>query len=342
MIKLYNEFITESIYSSKMWVICEVSIVGLDCKDYICKNVKQNYYHFIMPYNSRLLHINSIGKNVYPVPIYAIKRLTTSNHSTVTHATNSLKSILDIDTISDQFVDYLDFSDTIDEITYLPIDRIKRIGDNDPYNNNYRQSMKIGRFFNRYSIFDSNELTIQSVEKIVDIFKSVNFSRIDDPKMEIVSGEHIRKWYDCTNNSDGEGQLNKSCMRYSEYGYKFDIYVNNPDVCKMVILKDSDNPKKIIGRALLWETNNGLVMDRIYTINDHLIYNFIGFASKNNYILKDDIKKNTIIKLKDGEKYLDVTDVPFFDTFKFYNPNTNELTNSRPKSSYDYRIFDYY
>lgn len=104
-------------------------------------------------------------------------------------------------------------------------------------------------------------------------------------KFEKVKGEDIRYWYHYEQYADGCNTLNGSCMGDDDCQPYFDLYVNNPKVCNLLILKGDDN--KIRGRALLWtfkdsDGNEVKLMDRIYG-KDSTIERFKRWATKNGY-----------------------------------------------------------
>ena len=141
-------------------------------------------------------------------------------------------------------------------------------------------------------------------------------------------------------------------MRYDRCQIKFDIYVNNPSVCKMIIMKDRKDDEKIIGRALLWETNKGKFMDRVYSLEHNNMYDFYQYAEENNYIYTDVYgrykknnryitppelivnlykkNKNIIYKFIDlfkRKKDFDINQYPYFDTLKYFNYKDYSLSN---------------
>ena len=60
------------------------------------------------------------------------------------------------------------------------------------------------------------------------------------------------------------------CQKY------LDIYVMNPEVCRLLILKDEENEDKIRARALVWKLDDdSFFMDRIYYTEQHEIDIFI-------------------------------------------------------------------
>jgi hypothetical protein len=195
-----------------------------------------------------------------------------------------------------------------------------------------RNDVSIGRFINK--VFP-NKYTSSDVEKFVNLFKSFN----EDANEEfiMIEGGDISKWYNSEmyDESNGhKGSLWSSCMRYSGCSNFFDIYEENPGICRMLILVKND---KLIGRSLIWKLNkidgeetDYYYMDRRYTINDSDNEKFINYAKSNNWLWKkynsigslkmvcskDDsnLAYSMIIKVKD-ESY---DYYPYMDTFKIY------------------------
>ena len=59
-------------------------------------------------------------------------------------------------------------------------------------------------------------------------------------------------------------------MKYYRCKDYFNIYIENPDVCQLLIFTDPND--KLLGRALLWKLEDGSnYMDRIYTNRDSYI-----------------------------------------------------------------------
>jgi hypothetical protein len=72
----------------------------------------------------------------------------------------------------------------------------------------------------------------------------------------------------------------------------FDIYVENPDVCRLLVLLEDE---LVIGRAVIWKLshiNQGLdaeyFMDRQYTIKDSDVDKFRDYANKEGWAYKED------------------------------------------------------
>lgn len=245
---------------------------------------------------------------------------------------------------SNQMVDIytlIDITEKNDTISLIQVSRITRgnpeynIGNNRlPYNirdkkmrsdfwNKARTEMKVGRWAKRIlTEVIKKDISDSKIEEFVNLYKST-IDGEDLTNFELVRGEDIRKWYYENNYEERRGQLGNSCMRYHSCQSYLDIYVKNPDVCQLLILK-SDNKDKIKGRALVWKLSDGeYYMDRVYTINDSDKLLFQDYARinkiKNTYDGSSD--SNLEVKLGDYtyEKY------PYMDTFVVYNPTTKVL-----------------
>lgn len=138
----------------------------------------------------------------------------------------------------------------------------------------------------------------------------------------LVEGEAIRHYYhnDRYNSNANTGSLASSCMRYDERQGVLDLYVQNPDVCKMLILESEDG---IIGRALVWTDADGrTIMDRIYG-NDLTIQRFKDYAREQGWWSKAHQNFNSqgmFIGPEGNKAFLDTSihiDVTKFETFPF-------------------------
>lgn len=336
MIKKYNNFLNES-SEYNVWFIFSGKFDGLYLTHFIGKQtIYKSIYSFILPYSNKLYIYQKI-KNAWSVTNEKyLKRLSQIKKSNIQNSSERLNKIINVEIFNGDNIDYLDIGNNVGYISYITKNRLGKLNNEDPYNNRYRQQMKIGKFFIKYSIFDINEISKNSIDLISNIYKYITKNILTPNNLEIVEGEDIRYWYDEDNYSDGSGTLNKSCMKKKYLQHKFDLYVNNPDVCKLIILKDKNN--KLLGRSLLWKTNKGLFMDRVYTVNDYDLYLFNGYAINNNWMIREhDIDEKLFIQLESDEEY-NPGNSPFLDTFKYYFKEKNQLSNYRPYGDYD--IFD--
>jgi hypothetical protein len=156
---------------------------------------------------------------------------------------------------------------------------------------------------------------------------------------KIVSGEEIRDKYHERNYSDvmGKGSnLWGSCMRYDGCKDYFNIYVQNPNKISLLVAEDTEG--KVLGRALLWNFDDGTKgMDTIYA-SDSVIEAMKDWAMDHDYIFKasqschhesfdrnadgynDNMYKTTTLDKYEFDYY------PYMDTMRFLSSN-GKITN---------------
>lgn len=181
----------------------------------------------------------------------------------------------------------------------------------------------IGRWVRHiYADVHGSPIENTQLENFVNAYK-FTYDNIEEPLngFELVKGEDIRKWYLEDNYQEVKGQLGNSCMRYAKCQKYLDIYVENTEVCELLILKGSD-PEKIIGRALIWTLKDGSkYMDRIYTMNDSDILKFEKYAKEKDYDYKSTNNKSKSVNIK-SNKY---EYYPYMDTFFIYDSENGIL-----------------
>jgi hypothetical protein len=262
--------------------------------------------------------------------------------SAIRHSENSNQMSLDITLI--------DLTERNDMLSFIQVNRIKRkyddpnvkpskesfdsfedwlafIGQSNPDNTlwtDQRGEIGIGKFTRKLFKDNGYNLNDQVLEKFVNFYKATfDFDNDLDSKIQLVSGEDIRKWYLESNYSSDKGQLANSCMRYAKCQSYLDIYVNNPGVCNLLIMYSDASKTKISGRALVWKTmQDKIIMDRIYTTNDFDIELFKKYAKSKGWESVD-WKKYTI-KLQKGGEY---KNYPYMDNFCYYNYRDGILSN---------------
>lgn len=218
-------------------------------------------------------------------------------------------------------ISFIDIGNKIDTVSYLPYDKYDK--DKDLTNSKHRQEMKIGKFINK--IYNDCEMVSYQLDEIVNLYKSYVNAIRSTHNLKIVQGEDIRKWYLGSNYKKGDGSLNKSCMRYSDYQHRLGIYVDNPDRISLIILLD-DN-KELLGRSLLWKLDdNRIYMDRIYTVEEFYRITFETFARENSYITYNDLDEQIVVTLKNID-YDHYSNYPYMDTFSFCNIKLHKLSN---------------
>lgn len=209
---------------------------------------------------------------------------------------------------------------------------------------NSRNDAKIGKLVTQ--IFPK-KYTDKEVEEFVNLFKKVD--SIDN--FEIVYGEDIIKWYLVENYVSESGELGNSCMRYKRCSSYLKIYSENPEVCRMLILKN-DEGDKILGRALIWRINTifgkdseaknvEYFLDRIYATNDATKLLFQNYADKNGWLKRTTSRYNDCKDFTLGDvDYHDVTieieldkskfdRYPYMDTFKRLIKERGVLINDK-------------
>lgn len=241
-------------------------------------------------------------------------------------------------------VDYIDITDNNDMISYLSKKRINRLNGQDPWNNNLRQSMKIGKFIMLYNPRTDKK----SLEIKVNIYKSLYDNIISNKyKFELVTGEDIRFWYDEKNYFKGSGKLNKSCMRHNYKAERLNLYAYNPDKVALLIMTNNEN--KLLGRALVWKVSepNITYMDRIYCVYDDFELAFKKYADDQGWEIRD------TNKFKKMKIYFDYDlgepeDNPYMDSFYYFVNDryskkmflTNDVDDYEDLRFYEYQFND--
>ena len=188
-----------------------------------------------------------------------------------------------------------------------------------------RGEVSIGKFTRK--IFKDNGFTLSDpiLEKFVNNFKACfDFERNLEQKMQLVSGEDIKKWYLEDNYQFKRGQLGNSCMRYEKCQSYLDIYVHNPEVCNLLIMYSDLNKTKISGRSLIWKiSDTETIMDRIYTINDYDINVFKKYAEEKGWTTVDKAREGKKIYLKNVK----FDNYPYVDNYCILNYIEKYLTD---------------
>lgn len=216
----------------------------------------------------------------------------------------------------------------------------------------HRTTIKIGRLIRK--LFGS-QFSDSEIEKFVNQYKSCLDSKVLNFKIwngyEILDGYKSKNY---TYDGASSNPLMNSCMNDELHLIDFYRYVP----VKLLTLLNNEN--HIFGRALIWKTDKGLFMDRIYTAFDSDYYKFIEYAKKNNIIYKAENRSGNLIHyIKDGksdwfpmkvklnfniEEYNKdefsgkVRDIPYMDTFSFGQKNI--LSNYEPLDNKYYVLTD--
>jgi hypothetical protein len=222
-----------------------------------------------------------------------------------------------------------------------------------------RTPISVGRLVRSILKSSGENFSDSELEKFVNDYKST-IDIINDAfsKFDILSGHDISRIYNQDNYESDDGTLGQSCM--SEMPEEtFQIYTNNPDVCRLVVLYSNDGSivdgkfksKKICGRAILWTTRSeDIFMDRIYTNRDSDVELFKKFAAKNGWWCKKSQNSSSRFSVELGNQSKNVEyivdlkswkgDYPYLDSLCYLNSDTGELSNSKWLISADYLLND--
>ena len=232
---------------------------------------------------------------------------------------------------SDNNIDSVYNQSTNDSIYDRDVSNNMRMG---VYHGNKNQ-IKIGKFVKKVlgAVSGGNKFSDHDIEIFVNLLKAIK----DEPEnISIVSGKDIRYWYNNDNYLSKSGTLGSSCMADKDF---FDLYINNPDVCQMVIMKSGD---KLVARALLWKLHScepsgpEYFMDRVYFIRDYQLEQMTQYAESKGWSYKDDnrssdirFKGNLIIepKMVVKVKPKEYSTYPYMDTFRRYDSKNGYLYN---------------
>lgn len=261
------------------------------------------------------------------------------------------------DIISDMLKDYIYTQRELEHIkeinilengvaTYTPEGKETALSEEGHILKKGRQQSKIGRLFGKILSEFNIEYSDKELEDFVNYIKGATSGDV----FEMIEGERIKEVYDYHSHSRVKdvGNLNSSCMRHERCQEYFGIYIDNPDICKMLILKDSFGD--IVGRALVWKTDKGMFMDRAYG-TDATISKFLDYAKRNDWMVKarqsaeckieivtpDGTTKRLDMKVELSKPLSDYDYVPYLDTFSY--ATTEKLLCNNSKKC-DYGILD--
>lgn len=196
--------------------------------------------------------------------------------------------------------------------------------------------VRLGRLINQ--LFPG-KFSDKQIEKFVNEYKSL--VETYEEKIKVVEGDDIKFWYNLKNYAIKSGSLGNSCMSSVPPSF-FEIYAQNPEVCKMVIITELN---KLKARALVWKVTNqdfGYFMDRQYSIADSDINKLRKYAEDQGWAYKTNNNHHSIetvtyngkesniemqIKLKQWNGSYDYNEYPYMDTFKIYDPVDGTLLN---------------
>lgn len=217
-----------------------------------------------------------------------------------------------------------------------------------------RNNMRIGKFTKKIVKNASD----RDIEVFVNSIKSK--LKLEGYKISIIDGSDIAKYYKksaCAKNSIG-GTLLNSCMTDKSDNI-FDIYTKNPEVCKMLIMTNTNG--ELVARALLWKAqiikedfisrsevnceslpNESWLMDRVYYTEDWMQNSFFNYCEDNGYVYRsrefNHFKYNSnsyyYLKFSVKIKKINYGSFPYLDTLAFYDVKNAMLSNYEGESGF--------
>ena len=224
-----------------------------------------------------------------------------------------------------------------------------------------RSDAKIAKLVNQ--IFP-DKYSNKEIEEFTNMFKKVEES---SDEFEIVYGTDILHWYNESNYSESKGELGTSCMRYNRCRDYLKIYSENPEVCRLLILKTEDG-QKIKGRALVWKIKEihpkskmaneeddllkgvEYYMDRIYAIDDATKQMFQEHADEQGWLKRLTSSYGDCQDFKLGEQAYksifatvqlnkwEFEEYPYMDTFKRLDTDFGILINDDNQDEEGYYV----
>jgi len=162
-------------------------------------------------------------------------------------------------------------------------------------------------------------------------------SQLATATIVVCNGDFIPHYYNGDNYApDIGGNLAGSCMRNKDEDF-FTLYAYNHKVCHMAVALTAHH--KVLGRALLWKTDEyGWCMDSIYA-EDHVKPMFIHFAIENGMRYKAEQScHHNDFDMFNGERIgcgnvsaklqeWDFNQYPYLDTLFYMDTNYSQLQN---------------
>ncbi len=217
---------------------------------------------------------------------------------------------------------------------------------------NSKQSVRIGRGIRALLKAAKKEFTDKQIEDFVARYRATWHQETNiENWIELKEGNAIAYWYSYEHYRFGEstGTIGSSCMR-NVPGEYFDIYVQNPEVCKLLILKAKDEPDLILARALVWKLERPDItfMDRVYFSDSSELQIFREYAHSKGWYYKSDntstedfsmvgkdktLREYAFVRIKPGNHRF----YPYMDSLKFINTSEGYLTNDA-NDAVDWRL----
>lgn len=204
------------------------------------------------------------------------------------------------------------------------------------------QEGSIGRLCRRMLQAGGYEHTDKEIEDFVNEYKSkIAIRKNKSLLLDLVDGDNIKYYYhDDRYDYAKKSTLHSSCMRYNECQEYLEIYCQNPEVCKLLIMRSERDEMKITARALIWTLKDGTIfMDRIYYSEDSQVQIFHEYARSKGWCYKSaqNSASNATISFSDSKSYdgdlvvqltkWEFSSYPYVDTIKFLSKLQHTLCN---------------
>ena len=145
----------------------------------------------------------------------------------------------------------------------------------------------------------------------------------------MVSGKDISFWYDSKNYEINKGTLGSSCMGKEECSFYnfFKIYEDNPDVCKLAIIKNGDKYIVIdLENEKIYEVDS----DKGFTENE-LVKTWYSLIRNNKISLDSKVLADVPIGLSTNEPYFSISPLIIKEEFE----NSKITINGQLNTFYD-------
>lgn len=215
--------------------------------------------------------------------------------------------------------DYLDYNSGF--LTYLP-------AKNKDEFEVWRPKLRVrGRPAKIAKNFCKGEYTDQEYE----VFYNTLLGFMFDPRnLSVVKGEDIADVYLNHMDTRKQSKMMKSCMT-NENGDTslFEFYQDNPQIVRLLVLwDDTKKGRKAVGRALLWKTENGIYLDRVYGSEPASAFIKM-YARSKGWMRYDALQKKIGRVILNHQK--EYRRIPYFDTFNGpYYDSDHETSYLRP------------
>lgn len=203
-------------------------------------------------------------------------------------------------------VNYLTLRDD-GTISYLPKGKEHKVTDDGRWARDGRQNGTAGKIIKKImtpravKLFKDSEFT-----SFVNQYKAACDAECKE--FVIRPNKDIPEIY-CMEREQGNAGLNDSCMNGDD-NY-LEIYAHCPHL-RILTMMNKDG--ELAGRALLWTTEDGVLMDRVYVAKEHYYDMFLEYAETNGFIRKVEYKS-----YRDKDRYVKEGNV-FRKAYKIATP----------------------